>query len=143
MPLVHPAVMPRLLLLPLAMLLLGNAAPSVEGMWRTDDGKGIVRIGPCGGHVCGWITQVLDRGPGVPSTDVRNPDPHLRQRPIVGLPTLTGFARDGTIWKGGRAYDPKSGNSYRATMELNRDGSLKVTGCVLFICQSKRWTRAG
>jgi uncharacterized protein (DUF2147 family) len=142
MPLVHRSAMPRLMLVPFLLLLLGNAPPGVEGLWRTDDGKGLVRIGACGTHVCGWIAQVLDRGPGVPTTDIKNPDRRLRQRPILGLPTLTGFTRDGAIWKGGRAYDPKSGNSYRATLQLNRDGSLKVTGCVLFICQSKRWTRA-
>lgn len=135
--------MKRLFLAAPLLLLLGNAPPGVEGLWRTDDGKGLVRIGACGAHVCGWIAQVLDRTPGTPTTDVKNPDAKLRQRPIVGLPTLTGFTRNGAIWSGGRAYDPKSGNSYRATLELNPDGSLKVTGCVLFICQSKRWTRVG
>jgi uncharacterized protein (DUF2147 family) len=59
------------------------------------------------------------------------------------LQTLSGFTRDGAAWKNGRAYDPKSGRSYRATLALNPDGSLKVTGCVLFICRSLRWTRAG
>lgn len=129
--------------MPFLLLLLGNAPPGIEGIWRTDDGKGLVRIGPCGAQTCGWIARVLDAGPGVPSTDVRNPDPKLRRRPILGLPTLTGFTRDGMVWRGGRAYDPKSGRSYRATLQLNRDGSLKVTGCVLIICRSLRWTRSG
>lgn len=127
----------------LLLLLPGNAAPGIEGMWLTDDRKGVVRIGPCGAQMCGWIAQVLDKRPGVPSTDVSNPDPKLRQRPILGLQTLSGFTREGGVWKNGRAYDPKSGRSYRATLQLNPDGSLKVTGCVLFICRSLRWTRAG
>ncbi len=131
-----------LTLLPLALLLLGNA-PTVEGTWRTDDGKGVVRIGACGARTCGWIAQVLDRRPEVPTADVNNPDPRLRGRPMLGLPTLTGFTREGAVWKGGKAYDPKSGRSYDASLQLNPDGSLRVTGCVLFLCQSKRWTRAG
>jgi uncharacterized protein (DUF2147 family) len=136
--------MPRPSLAPLCLLLtLGNAPPSVEGLWLTDDRKGLVRIAPCGVQLCGRIAQVLDKGPGVPRTDINNPDPRLRNRPILGLPTLTGFTRDGAVWKGGRAYDPKSGRAYRATLQLNRDGSLRVTGCVLFICRSLRWTRAG
>ncbi|MBW8752812.1 MAG: DUF2147 domain-containing protein [Sphingomonadales bacterium] len=135
--------MPRLTWLPLTLLVLGNAPPSVEGLWLTDDHKGVVRIAPCGAQMCGRIAQVLDSGPGVPKTDVNNPDPQLRQRPIVGLPTLTGFTRQGRGWRGGRAYDPKSGRSYRAALDLNPDGSLKVTGCVLFFCRSLRWTRAG
>ena len=137
-------MMRRILLLPLSsLLLLGNAAPGIEGLWRTDDGKAVIRIGACGQQTCGWVARVLDRGPKVPSTDVNNPDARLRQRPILGLPTLTGFTRDGAVWKGGRAYDPKSGRSYRATLERNPDGSLKVTGCVLIVCRSLRWTPAG
>ena len=46
-------------------------------------------------------------------------------------------------WEGGRAYDPKSGSSYKSSLRLNADGSLRVTGCVLFVCRSKRWTRVG
>jgi len=135
--------MPRVAFLPLLLLALGNAAPSVEGLWRTDDGKGLVRIAPCGGQMCGRIEQVLDKRPSVPTTDINNPDPHLRHRPILGLQTLSGFTRDGAVWSSGHAYDPKSGRTYRATLQLNPDGSLKLTGCVLFICQSRRWTRAG
>jgi uncharacterized protein (DUF2147 family) len=135
--------MRRFLLLPLLALMLGNAPPSVQGLWLTDDHKGVVRIAPCGSHICGRIARVLDRTPGVPSTDVKNPDVRLRNRPILALPVLTGFSGAGAVWRGGRAYDPTSGNSYRATLELNPDGSLEVTGCVLFVCRSKRWTRSG
>jgi len=91
--------------------------------------------------MCGYIARVLDRRPGVPATDINNPDPDLRTRPLVGLRTLWGFTRQGSAWRGGEAYDPKSGRSYRATLEPKADGSLKVTGCVLFVCESRRWTR--
>jgi uncharacterized protein (DUF2147 family) len=125
-----------------ALVGLWSAAASaspMDGLWLTDDHKGVVHIGPCGGHICGWIVRVLDRGPNVPTRDVHNPDPNLRARPILGMPVLTGFDADGS---GGRAYDPKSGRSYRTSMSLNADGSLTVTGClVLFLCQSARWTR--
>ena len=115
------------------------AASPMDGFWLTDDHKGVVHIGPCGSHTCGWIVRVLERGPNVPTHDVHNPDPNLRSRPILGMPVLTGFAADGS---GGHAYDPKSGHSYRATMSVNGDGSLTVTGClVLFLCQSAHWTR--
>jgi uncharacterized protein (DUF2147 family) len=115
------------------------SASPMDGLWLTDDHKGVVHIGPCGGHICGWIVRVLDRGPNIPTRDVHNPDPNLRNRPILGMPVLTGFAADGS---GGRAYDPKSGHSYRASMSVNGDGSLTVTGCLIaFLCQSARWTR--
>ena len=125
----------------LAPLPAAAAAPSIEGDWLTDDGKGVVRIAPCGQRLCGTIVRVLDTAPGTPTSDINNPDPALRGRPILGLRVLWGFQRRAAAWEGGRAYDPKSGNAYRSTLALSRDGSLKVTGCVLFVCRSKRWTR--
>lgn len=118
------------------------ATPNITGNWLTDDGKGVVRIGPCGRQMCGWIARVLDRGPNVPTRDVNNPEARLRARPIVGLQTLSGFSPAADSWTGGQAYDPKSGHSYRTTLSLNADGSLNVRGCVMFICESRRWTRA-
>jgi uncharacterized protein (DUF2147 family) len=134
----------RRLILPIAAALSSAAAwatAPVEGLWLTDDHKGVVRIGPCGRHYCGWVARVLARGPNVPTRDVNNPDPRLRSRPLLGLATLTGFTASGRQYAGGRAYDPKSGRSYRTTLALNPDGSLNVTGCVLFICETRRWTR--
>jgi uncharacterized protein (DUF2147 family) len=85
----------------------------------------------------------LAKGPKVPLADVNNPDRSLRSHPLVGLQVLTGFARDGSTWTGGRAYDPKSGRSYKAKLAPGRDGSLTVTGCILFLCRSQSWTRPG
>jgi uncharacterized protein (DUF2147 family) len=127
------------------VLLAGSASMAarspIEGLWLTDDHKGIVRIAPCGNRLCGTVFKVLDRSPGALDHDANNPDPQLRGRPLVGLPTLTGFEGSGGSWKNGRAYDPKTGKTYRSTLELQPDGSLKISGCILFICESRRWTR--
>jgi len=136
--------MPRLpftLLLLLASAPAAAAPPDVAGLWLTDDGKGVVEVAPCGRNMCGKIVRVLERGPGIPTTDVKNPDPARRNRPIIGLQVLSGFKPGTNAWEGGRAYDPKKGSSYNSSLRLNRDGSLRVTGCVLFVCQSVRWTR--
>ena len=67
------------------------------------------------------------------------PKPIARsQRPLVGLAVLSGFSASGT---GGRAYNPQNGRSYRATLRLNPNGTLRVTGCVMVICRSQIWTR--
>jgi uncharacterized protein (DUF2147 family) len=133
-----------LLALPLMLAPLSAAAatPVVAGLWRTDDGSALVEIAACGRQMCGRISRVLATGPDVPRTDVNNPDPHRRTQPLVGLQILSGFEAKAAAWEGGKAYDPKSGNSYNASLRLNPDGSLRVTGCVLFVCQSKRWTRS-
>jgi uncharacterized protein (DUF2147 family) len=126
----------------LAPLSGAAAASSIEGLWRTDDGKADIRIAPCGQRLCGRIARVLDTGPNVPTADVNNPDPRRRHRPIMGLQVLSGFRGGPAEWTDGKAYDPKSGSSYRSSLRLNADGSLRVTGCVLFVCRSKRWTRS-
>lgn len=131
------------LLLMLALPAAVAAAPAVEGRWLTDDGSAVIEIAPCGREMCGRIARVLAAGPDVPRADVNNPDRARRTRPLVGLRILWGFAPAAASWDGGRAYDPKSGNSYDASLRLNTDGSLRVTGCVLVICRSRRWTRAG
>ena len=130
---------------PLALLAatpaVAAAASPLQGSWLTDDRKAIVAIAPCGERLCGRLARVLDKGPAVPKADINNPDSRLRSRPLTGLVILRGFVRRGDEWEG-RAYDPKSGRTYRSTLRFQPDGSLKVTGCVLFICQSRRWTRA-
>jgi uncharacterized protein (DUF2147 family) len=124
-----------------ALVAAGAPQAGIEGDWLTADGNAIVRVAPCGVRLCGNVVRVLARGPGVPRTDVRNPDPALRSRPLVGLPVLTGFTRDGGEWTGGHAYDAKTGQSYKARLASNPDGSLTVTGCILFLCKSQTWTR--
>ena len=125
------------MLTPLIALLL--AASQFEGTWRTADGSALVRLGPCGDRICGRIVRVLD--PRAPATDRRNPDPALRNRPLAGLTVLNGFRPAPGNALAGRAYDPKSGRAYRASLRLNRDGTLRVTGCVLVVCRSQTWTR--
>ena len=116
-------------------------SPGIEGKWLTDDGKAVVVIDRCGQEICGAIATVLDKGQNVPTVDAENPDQRLRNRPIVGLKVLSGFRAEGASWRGGKAYDPKTGRSYRSTLALDGARRLVVTGCILFICQSKIWQR--
>jgi uncharacterized protein (DUF2147 family) len=127
---------------PAALLLCtaaANPAP-VTGRWLTTEGKALVEVGACGALICGRIVRVLKAPVGGPLTDLNNPDPALRTRPIAGLVFLTGFRSDDDRWRG-RIYDPESGKSYRS--ELIRAGSsLKVKGCIGPFCRTQLWTAA-
>lgn len=116
------------------------AAPSsVYGRWLTDDGAGVVDIVSCGSAICGKLVAVLD--PKAPDHDINNPDPARRKQPLIGVSVLKGLMRSTDGWSGGQAYDPKAGRSYRAAIRLGRDGRLDVTGCLLFLCRTRHWTR--
>jgi len=124
----------------IASLALMLTAPlGLSGDWVTADRSAVVRIGRCGATWCGRIVRVLARG--APQNDINNPDRGLRARPLVGVPVLSGFAPGGA--GDGRAYDPKTGRSYRARLRLDPAGTLRVTGCVAIICRSQTWTRPG
>jgi uncharacterized protein (DUF2147 family) len=117
-----------------------QAASPAFGRWLTDDGSAVVLVGPCGAQLCGTIERVLD--PRAPATDINNPDPALRSRPLTGTMVLRHYTGSGAAWTGGRAYDPKTGSSYRSQLTALANGKLKVTGCIAFLCRSRYWTRA-
>lgn len=116
-----------------------QAAQPITGRWATVDGKAIVQIAPCGRELCGKIEKIVKPTPGRPQTDIKNPDPALRSKPLTGLALLSGFREDGDIWKG-TIYDPESGKSYTSKVSRNGNGTLKVQGCIAFFCKTQTWT---
>ena len=137
----------RLLLLfgLLALAAPAQAAAPIAGRWVTQEGDSIVTIGPCsgggGGQTCGRITTFLKRASSANPVDQNNPDPALRTRPIKGLAVLSGFTDHGKDWRG-RIYDPRSGKSYKSILSRNSDGTLKVQGCIAFLCRTQTWRPA-
>lgn len=132
-------------LLPM-LVLAASAAPaaapagSIFGSWLTNDGKAIIRIDHCGEKACGTVVRILD--PRAPQTDIHNPKASLRNQPMAGLMVLSYYEWKDDGWRNGMAYDAKTGSSYKGTLAVGDDGKLIVTGCVMFICQSRYWTRA-
>jgi uncharacterized protein (DUF2147 family) len=75
--------------------------------------------------------------------DLHNPDPALRQRPVIGVRVIRGMKPSGPgRWTGGKLYDPETGRSYTGRLHARSDGRLDVTGCIAFLCQTQVWTRA-
>jgi len=115
-----------------------EAAKSVSGRWVTEEETAIVEIGPCVQGICGKVLRILPAAAHEPKTDVHNPNPSLRSRPIIGLTVLYDFKENGEEWRG-RIYSPKEGDHYRSTMRLNPDGTLRVKGCLAFFCKTQTW----
>lgn len=117
------------------------AAAPVAGRYVTEDGSGVIEIGRCGATMCGKLVRILKAEPNAPKTDVNNSDPALRSRPILGMPILAGFSDAGKDWRG-RIYDPRNGKTYKSIVSRNGDGTLKVQGCIAFLCQTQTWKPA-
>ena len=131
-----------------AMLVLALASQAMadsgaNGMWLMENGKVTVRISSCGGNLCGTIVGLKkprDKE-GRPKRDKDNPNPGLRNRPVIGLTILNGLSPEGDDRWSGTIYNPDDGNTYDSDVMLVNSRTLKVKGCVAFVCKTKKFTR--
>ncbi len=77
--------------------------------------------------------------------DIKNPDKHLRSRPILGMDVLSGLEYDADEhrWVNGRIYDSSSGKTWDATVKLSNDETMEVRGYYIFrfIGKTMKFTR--
>lgn len=113
----------------------------IYGIWITESANGKVEVKDCGDSTpCGTLIWV-DESQAESAFDIRNSDPKLRTRPLIGSAVFWGFKSKGDKWKSGKIYDAESGKTYKSKMEMLDNGTLKVKGCIGPICQSQIWTR--
>lgn len=119
-------------------------ASDVAGTWAMSNGKVTVRVSECGANLCAKIVglkEPISKIDGKPKIDRENPDPTLRQRPLMGLQILIGMkpAGDGK-WQGA-IYNPDDGRTYAATVNYD-GGRMKVQGCVAgILCKTNKFVR--
>jgi uncharacterized protein (DUF2147 family) len=134
----------------LALLLPGAAAAQAltpVGVWEDASNRIQVEIAPCEDRLCGRLVWFRwpDDDDGVPVVDLKNRDPALRMRPLLGLTILRNLRHTGdNTWEGGEIYNPEDGVDYRSRMSLRDDGSLRVRAYLLLLPllgETKIWTR--
>jgi uncharacterized protein (DUF2147 family) len=123
----------------------GAEGASPVGVWTNEDAK--VEIFKDGGKLDGKIAALNEKytEDGQKKTDIHNPDPAKRERPLIGLVVMKGISPDGpSKWDGGTAYDPTTGNTYSVSLEYDGGNTLKVRGYlpVSGIGRTEVWTRA-
>jgi len=136
-----------------AVSALASDKDAIIGAWNNEEKDGKIEIYHCDDRYCGKIVWAKEPNypegskegpPGTPRLDHNNPDPALRQTPIMGLVIMRDFifAGDDT-WSGGMVYDPKSGKTYRGKMTSVSPNELKLRGFIgipLF-GRTTTWTR--
>lgn len=129
---------------------LGTAALAApvdpSGTWLTGDGRAKIRIdrcGPGGTDACGrvvWL-KVPTAPSGGPRTDLNNPDPAKRARPVMGLQIIDRLKPDASGYAG-EIYNADEGKMYSVGLKRESESELAVSGCLLkILCGSQTWTR--
>jgi uncharacterized protein (DUF2147 family) len=140
----------RLSLIAIAGLILTGgpavAANGAEGVWVTPDDSMRIRIAP--GHarpdrLCGFVVSIKPRPPGQPAPKAKDGRPARSPQSLIGHMLMTDFRPDGPgKWKDGKFQIPGMEKPINANMSLNKDGSLRVKGCMMLVCGGQNWTPA-
>ena len=112
------------------------------GLWQTPTNGGQVRITRCGQALCGALVTSDHIRAQPNARDEHNKDASQRNRPLRGLTMLSGFTGGPTEWRGGSVYNPADGGTYRGTITMTNDNSLRLRGCIVApLCKTQTWTR--
>ena len=129
-----------------ALAISALAAPALAadptGLWQTQTNNGQVRIERCGNALCGTLVTSAAIRANPNQKDVKNKDESQRGRTLRGLRMLSGFTGGPTEWRGGSVYNPEDGGTYRGTITMPNDNTLRLRGCIVApLCKTQTWTR--
>jgi len=126
-----------------AFVSAGTALADPRGLWLAQDGA-TVRVISCGNGLCATIASPkspIDPATGAPWADKNNADPGMRNRPLLGVEVLSSMMPDGPGRWSGPLYNTDNGQTYpRHLLEIDRN-TIRVEGCVLFICGGQNMRR--
>jgi len=107
--------------------------PVATGFWVTADHGAVVQIEACASGLCGHLVGLrTNHKPGDSLVDSENPDAGKRSVPLCGL-NLMGSLKPTKApgkWEDGWVYDPESGRTYTAQMQLDGPDTLKLRGYI-------------
>lgn len=112
-----------------------SARESIEGVWKNRPNTLIVKIGPCGGALCGTVIGAADdakesvRKAGTPN--------------LIGTRVLTDLRMSSNGTYKGLVFNPNLNIHASGTVTLVNPNVLLVKGCVLagLICREQHWKR--
>jgi hypothetical protein len=77
-----------------------------------------------------------------PGIDEKNPDPSMKNRPMLGMPILINMKQTQPNKWEGKIYDATRGSLFESNISVNRADMLEVRGCVAGIfCGGEDWKR--
>jgi uncharacterized protein (DUF2147 family) len=128
-------------LVALAILVQGQAVPAAApphipaGLWMSPHRNVIVRTGPCGDKLCGWIAWANEEA----KADARDGGTTR----LVGTELLEDYHPQSDKTWAGTVFVPDMGRRFSSRIIEISPRQLRVKGCLLggFICKSQVWNR--
>jgi uncharacterized protein (DUF2147 family) len=121
-------------------------ADRIEGVWLNNTQNAKIEIYESDAKYFGkivWLAKPYKED-GTPHTDIKNPDPELRGREIMGMEVISDLEYDDGEWVDGTIYSAKKGQVVDCTAEVSEDNTeLHVTVSKgLFFSRTVVWTKA-
>jgi uncharacterized protein (DUF2147 family) len=101
------------------------------GVWESEEKNLLVQISKEKDQFVGTMTYFQCPTETIMRTkvDSENPDPTLVSRKLLGLKLLEKLSYEGNnVWGGGEIYDPNSGRTYDARIQLTSSNTALVRG---------------
>jgi len=122
----------------------GQSSDAIVGTYLKADGKSKIQFFKSGDTFSGkvvWLKEPNDEK-GNPKKDPKNPDKSLRERPLMGMITITGLKYDGEgKYVDGKAYRPADGDEVKFKVKVNEDNTLTVTGSKYGFSKTEVWKK--
>ena len=138
----------RTLTLSGTLLLIATSAALAQsgdpvGEWLVEDGTARIKVVSCpqaqGQPPALWGVIWAENQPGV---DKQNPDPLMKNRPLLGVPILINMKQSQANRWDGKIYDATRGSLFDSNISVDRNDRLAVRGCVAGIfCGGQDWKR--
>lgn len=126
--------------------LMHAADQSIVGVWSLpilkgkDKGKerSHIEIWEKDGIYYGKIIKLI----GIPAGSLCTKCKKDRQdKPLMGMLVLWDLKKEAGRYSEGKIYDVEEGTEYKCSIAQASPEKLKVTACLLFLCESHYWTR--
>jgi len=101
------------------------------GVWESEEKNLLIQISKEDNHFVGTMMyfQCSTEEDMRTRVDTENPDPRLVDRKLLGLKLVEKLTYEGdNVWGGGKIYDPNSGHTYDARIQLTSSNTAVVRG---------------
>ncbi|MGF1456445.1 MAG: DUF2147 domain-containing protein [Alphaproteobacteria bacterium] len=119
--------------------------PDSMGIYAREGADTRIELYPCeDNELCGrivWLRRLAEADGSV-RKDLKNPDPDLQSRRLMGMMVLWGLERkdqQADKWVGGRIYNPDDGKDYKARLAFRDDEAVELQACIFLLCKTQIW----